>query len=213
MKNKSERPLIWKLVILGLVELGIVFLAVPHSWVMSVGESDRVSVVTWFGSGLEAKILSRASVWFKSAFIDTGIVAGINHFLFGQWDQNAANSFQLDDRGLSQWVSGRISTAWSAIYQGLYRVSEVATWLPYIIPVLIPLFADAWFRRQVNNWRFFSPSPAKHAVSVWTVYVSVIVFILFPLLPITFPAILPPLLLLILGAGVWVFASNLTKRF
>jgi hypothetical protein len=208
--EKKKRGLFWLVTALFLTELGIVFLAVPHSWVMTVGSYDRGFVYQWFGEGFEEKVLSDAVEWFNATFTNTGIQEATYDFLVGQW--NATGKVQIDDRGLKSLTEDRLDTVWAAMSVAFYRLSETSKWVVYMAPLLFAILIDGFAQREINKWRFFMPSPMVHYASRMAIITGFSLIVLIPFAPIPLYAPLLPVLIAIMGVFVWVAVTNLSKR-
>jgi len=209
----KKRGLFGTIIVLIVIEFAVVFLAVPTSWIKKIGEQDRSFTSTTLGVSYEKDILESASSWYLAAFIDTGVIEGVNNYLFDQWDRNAGESnIQFDDRGLSDLVKSRVNTMWSAMYIATYRVVEMWSWSVYLLPFLIPAIFDGFVRRAINKWRFFSPSPLKHHSAIMGMKFGMIIVILLPFLPIPFPVVFIPILFVFIGLMVSMFMGNLSKH-
>lgn len=212
----KERPFYMYLAYGLFFELLIVFLFIPESWVLSIGESDRALTAWVFGQEYELSILTMTSDVYTKVMIDTGVIETVNNFLFEQWDNtptpDGVQEFTFDDRGMSQYVENRVKITWSALYIAFYRLCETWTWLPYMLPVLIPGMMDGIVNRQVNQWRFFSPSPLLHTVALNSMRFGGALLILFPFLPTPFPVVFIPLILFVIVWMSSMFMGNLSKH-
>jgi len=209
-KNPSAKTIKGWIFIIVTMELALSFLAVPQSWIQSIGVSDRGLTALTLGAGYEKDILAIATHWYVVMFVDTHIIQSINNFLFAQWEHT--NQIPIDDRGFSQFVKNRLDATWAAIFIATYRLAETWSWLPYILPLGIPAIIDGITRRSINKWRYFSPSPLTHRACVNTTNICIIILILMPFAPFPFPVVLIPILLLALALAAMIFTGNLSKH-
>lgn len=209
----KKRGLFGTVVVLIVIELAVIFLAVPTDWVKKIGEQDRLFTSTTLGAAYEKDILDSASSWYLNAFIDTGVIKAVNNFLFDQWDKNEVEGgLPFDDRGLSDLVKSRVNTMWAALYIATYRLVEMWSWSVYLLPFLLPAIFDGFVRRAINKWRFFSPSPLKHHSAIMGIKFGIVFSILLPFLPIPFPVIFIPILFVFIGLMISMFMGNLSKH-
>jgi len=209
----KKRGLFGTVIVLIVIEFAVIFLAVPTSWVKNIGETDRVFTSSTLGETYEKDILEKASGWYLNAFINTGVIQAVNNYLFDQWEPNPEKAnLPFDDRGLGELMQSRINNMWAATYIATYRLAEMWSWTVYLLPFLLPAIFDGFVRREINKWRFFSPSPLKHHTSSMGIKFGIVLVILLPFLPIPFPVVFIPILFVFIGLMVSMFMGNLSKH-
>jgi len=210
VKEKRKRGFAWFVMALFLTELGIVFLVIPHAWVSRVGSYDRGFVYQWFGGDFEARVLRDAMSWFNALFVNTGIQDATYNFLIGQWDNS--QGVQIDDRGLGALTKDRLSTMWAAVSVAMYRFSEMAKWCALLLPLLFAVVVDGLTQREINKWRYFSPSPVVQHASTMTILMVSALGLLLPFAPVPLYAPLIPVLMVLALMTAWMALANMAKR-
>ncbi|WP_287961699.1 DUF4400 domain-containing protein [Alcanivorax sp.] len=207
--NRGGKGYLWFLAALFLTEIGIVFLVAPNSWVSRCFSWDRGFVYQWFGQGFEQDVLHQAASWYDALFEKTGIKQASYDFLINDWNNDG---LQIDDRGLSAWAAERLKTTWLAISLACYRFSQIWAWLVLLLPLLFGMVVDALTQREINKWRFFSPSALVHYSTHMAIGALASLLLLVPFLPLPMYAPAIPGGMVIVGAIGWVSIGNLGKR-
>lgn len=189
------------------LEIAAVLLFVPSAQVESYNAAERVAVASELGSQAEAHVVMTANSWYRATLMDTGFISAINAFLF---DTNSSESVM--QHGSTSYVRDRLGTFWRALYALYYRLALIWQWVPYLLPIAIPMLVDAIQERRVRQWRFSFVSPLTRSLATRAKLVVGSCLLGAMLLPVHVPALAYPILFAVLMVANWVWIANLQKR-
>jgi len=189
------------------LEIAAVLLLVPSHQVKSYNAAERAAVVADLGREAEAHVVETANTWYKATLIDTGFVDALDSFLF---DTGSPDS--VIQHGSTSYVRDRVGTFWYALYALYYRLALICLWVPYLLPIAIPMFVDAIQERRVRQWRFSYVSPLTRVLATRTKLAVGTLLLGAILLPFHVSALAYPILFAVLMVANWVWVANLQKR-
>lgn len=185
----------------------MVLLFVPSHVVERYNAAERAAVADDLGAAAERHVLVSAKSWYRATLIEPGFVAALNAFLF---DTESPASVQ--NYGATNYIRDRVAAFWRVAYAIYYRLSVIWLWIPYLLPVAIPVVIDAIQERRVRQWRFSYVSPLTRSLATRAKFVVVSILIVALMLPLHVPATAYPILFAVLMLANWVWVSNLQKR-
>lgn len=170
-------------------------------------ESERHLNALTLGAGIEAGMSLQAARIMNGWFVETGIYQKSMAMA-----DTRNGQIPMNWEKITSWLQDRLMIIWSITHVIIYRFFGFVVWLPFLGGLMVATSLDAWLTREKNKWRFTFTSPLKHAAgaksAAWSVF-AVGVALIFPF---TVPAIIPPILMLVIMVGSWVMVSNLHKR-
>lgn len=190
------------------LEFVAILLFVPSRVVAEYNAAERVSVAAQLGSAAEVRVIENANRWFRTTLIDTGMTAALNEFLFG----NETPAVTNPNESVTNYSRDRVATFWRMLYTGYYRVALIWLWLPYLLPLAIPVFIDAHMERKVRQWRFSFVSPMTRHIAARAGVALGIALGVSLMIPLHVPPLVFPFLFGALLLAVWVWVANLQKR-
>lgn len=208
---RRNRGPVATLIMLLLLEMGIVFLALPKDTLINARTAEAQSVASYLGQPTETQIKNMADNWFRVSFLSTGFMQATYNFLLNQWEGKEGD-LQLDDRGLSVLVDRRLDVFWLAMHYVYYRAATILVWIPYMLPVLFAAGIDGLLQREIRKWQFSFSSPAAHQAASKILFATGAVLVLIPFLPLALPPLAMPVLMGGASIAMWVHMANIQKR-
>jgi len=205
---EGRRPLWQWLAILLLNEIALVSLFLPGPTLEQLHARERQLLSAQMGEEAPELLGNWADQWFKRAFVDTGLVEASERFF--QRKENPRDPF--DDRGFGKWMHKRVEVMWLAVRYGLYRWGLLLIWLPLLLAAIAPVTLDALCRRDIRKYRFSYSSPLVHHNATRLLWVTIMLVVFLPLLPLAVPPLAIPGGLSMGLMGWWVYLANLQKR-
>lgn len=210
MAKRSQRGISvgWVIASAVVLEFMFILLFVPSARVAHYNTAERSSVAAELGTQAEGHVLASANEWFRTTLIDTGMTRALNEYLFGHYTPEISDP----NHAVSNYARDRVSTFWRMLYTAYYRLALLWLWVPYLLPLAIPVFIDAHMERRVRQWRFsfVSPMTRSLAARIGTVF-AVVLGVSF-MIPLHVPPLVYPFLFGALLMAVWMWVANLQKR-
>lgn len=200
------------MIALSLQILAIVIL-IPGNWTHKAVTKELALIRDGLGVETATWVQEKASSWYVSGFIETGIQDEAYRVLIPTEEQKQ-KSTGLESLG-DWWfpmVEDRLNGFFAALYQLLVRVALFAVWSPYMLLIFVPAIWDGWMMRSVKKTNFEYASPIIHRYGV-----RGIVFVVFSLgfvftLPIALDPRIIPIALIATAVLTGMIVSNLQKR-
>ncbi|KLC44584.1 DUF4400 domain-containing protein [Xanthomonas perforans] len=213
MAHRIEEALTtWKFIIIGcLCYLAAIALFASEGYVSKMLERERQLNYGVLGPGPAGHAESRAYAWYKTGFVDNGMVLGTLRIVTPEQGSDTTSAAANAVSPALEYVESRVRTMWLLVYQLLVRLSVTVMWWPYGVLIFIPVIIDALTQRRIASTNFSTPSPTMHIMAKSMVWVFLIgaVAIIFAPLPLN-PALTP--LLIMLGASAfWLSITMFAK--
>lgn len=210
-KRIEEAAKLWKYIIVAsLTFIAAIALFSSERYVSATLEKERQMNYSVMGQGPAGHAEARASAWYRSTFLDTGIV----HSSL----KAVTPTLSSEPTGLSKalagplrYIEGRMRTMWLLVYQLQLRVSILIMWWPYLFLIFVPVFIDALVQRRISATNFSTPSPTMHMIAKGLMWIFLIgsvgaVFAPFPL-----PPILTPIMAIMGASALWISMTMFAK--
>lgn len=94
----------------------------------------------------------------------------------------------------------------------VYRAMSLMVWGLVCIPFILAVSADGFYVREIRKESFIAQSPVRHKFGAWLVSTTMMFTLVWLFVPVALPPVIAPALMITLGAGLWVWVSNLQKR-
>lgn len=203
--------------IIGIVAIVVLHLIVfgflmRESWVEGAINYNRATLETAVGEDEAATAMKRAEEWFRSAFVDSGVIDS-SYYLFVPTKEERRRDWMLRDVAEPQFsfAESRLRALWGTIYLAFTRVSSALVWWPYLGFVIAPLFVDAWVRRRIRMSSFGFSSPVRHSWLRYSAFALVYAATVGVLVPFQISALSAPVFFLVCGALASVGFANYAK--
>ncbi|MGH0003625.1 DUF4400 domain-containing protein [Pseudovibrio ascidiaceicola] len=207
-----SKPFVWAMLALSLQILAIVIL-IPGNWTHKAVTSELALIESGLGEETANWVQDRASSWYVTAFIDTGIQEEAYRLLIPTAEQKR-RSVGLENMG-DWWfplVEDRLNGLFATIYHLLIRVSLFVVWSPYMALIFAPALFDGWMMRSVKQTNFQYASPVVHRYGVRGVAFVVFAMVFAFTLPIALDPRIIPVALILVAICLGLIVSNMQKR-
>lgn len=180
--------------------------------VRTVQEEARLNQ-TFYSDEASQRAEQRGTRWFKSMFIETGVMAH-SFDMFIPSEEAKAKSKGTEGLGdsLFAWVEGRIRAFWTIVWSTYTRLSTLMLWLPYLPLILIPFFVDGWAQRERRKHTFEFSSPVKYGYAMIAIGFLPLAFIAVVTAPFVLHPAVAPLMLFSMGLILRTATENFMKR-
>ncbi len=211
--EKKSFPYITVLLFVLISEVLIISAFAKYESIVAYGEKERLSISQWLGEKTELQIMSRSDEWYRSLFMDTGIVdSTLSYFLPEnginmKWD---AETYRREAE-LRNTIIERHRVIWSSIYLVLYRISNISNWFILLLPLIVPLVVDGWMKRECRKWEFAFVSPLYRKFGFKLVTIIAIILSIIAVAPVSVPALVIPIGIAVSSFGLWVAIVNTQK--
>lgn len=210
--------------------MGLAFLLLPLAGAKFIGSQigkQQAALPSVYGEVAAAHILDRGDRWFRTLFVDTGMVArsmaAAPKPVARVDDQTPAtkeaatpapamrlpgpSDSPAGDRIITHWIGG----GWSILYMGAIRLSALVSVLPLLLPMLVAILVDGETRRKLKWTAFGGTDPKRFIMGArlagWCGGLAVAsVFS-----PGALPVLATPVLLLLCGIGAALWTANQQK--
>ena len=158
-------------------------------------------------------ISEKATDWFKSGVVESGLLATIYSVLMPTESQ-IENSEGFE--GLSdQWggfVESRMEAIQILIYHVLLRSALLFNWMPFMLLLAVPAFYSGYNERQIKKTNFEYSSPFIHGMSLKAALVIVVGLVIIMFMPIAFNPIYLPALMMLFCVVLGISLGHFQKR-
>ncbi|NMQ06280.1 DUF4400 domain-containing protein [Candidatus Accumulibacter phosphatis] len=186
--------------VLGIV---VVWALIPSAAIRSAWVAERAGVYAVTGAG-EDVLFRRTLDDLQSSLASDfqGWLGDVRSIRRGPWDP----------AGFSDWLQGRVVVTWLWVGLIAYRLQVLMGWLLPGMPLTMAAYLDGQFVREIRKYAFVAQSPIRHSLAMRVLWIVLIGFVAWLILPLPMPAVLPPLLILAIAYALWLWVSNLQKR-
>lgn len=205
MKWEIEKHPITILTSALLLELVIVFILIPKTYIIQVGQYEEQALMSQLGQPTLEYVDTTAKEWFQQAFVDTKVLWTSYNMLF-PLEQSGFGD------GVDSWARSRFDTLWLTVYQAVFRLASFVIWLPYFVPLLVPCIVDGLLEREIRKYQFSLPSVFAHHGAYQFMIKLALGTIILPFAPFSTPPVVYPIAMGLLCLSVWIFFANLQKR-
>ncbi|WP_440986296.1 DUF4400 domain-containing protein (plasmid) [Xanthomonas sontii] len=199
------------IIIASLLYLAVIALFASEAYVARMLERERQMIYSLMGKNAAGNAEARASAWYRSAVLDTGVAATMLRFVSpdpgGDTKSGAARALG----GPLRYLEGRVRTMWLLLYQLLVRLSVTLMWWPYVVVIFLPTLVDALTQRRIASTNFSTPSPTMHMFAKGLLWLFLISSVCVLFAPIPLPPILTPALALLGAAAMWISMTQFAK--
>lgn len=209
MAGKSNIPGMTLLIMLHVI---LVLGFIGESWVSGALARERTANAGFFGESQAAYAETRASHWFSSLLVDTGISSALFGAMLPTEQYNDAISSSNAFNPFFAWWEGRLRTWWTLLYQAFLRISTAMLWMPYALFVVVPFIVDGAVKRKIKQTDFRMASPLQHRLNVLAIKSVVLGYAVLLFLPIALKPIFLPLLILLTGVALGNAVGHFAKR-
>jgi hypothetical protein len=211
--EKGNRSYLTWLAVGTLMLWAVVALVIPPETITKVIDSERHMYARHLGPTAEGVIRGHADRWFTDLAIDSGFRDATYNFMIGRHAEGESKGPKIDDRGLSQYTMRQLQSTWGAVYQAMYRIAGLMSWIPYLIPIVAAMIFDGICQWQIRQWRFSYASQTVHGYSARFMLVILFGCLTIPVLPVSITPWFAPLFIVSASTAGWVMAANMIKRF
>ncbi|QCF28131.1 DUF4400 domain-containing protein [Hydrocarboniclastica marina] len=192
------------------IELMLIATLIPGDWAQQAIEKEAAYIAN--SSGLEHRdfILGKATGWYTSATIETGMWQAVYDFLIPTEQQRAESAIQAD--WWFSFLEGRIESLQKSVYHTMTRFALLLSWLPYILIILLPAAWDGLMTWKIKKTNFDYSSPVIHRYSIKAGATIVAVVLLAFFAPVPIDPIYIPAALMIIAIIAGIAIGNLQKR-
>lgn len=196
-----------------MIQLTVLLVLVPSELTQRAVEKEAEYVQRSLGIHSQKWIKDKATNWYQTSLIDSGVYKSVYSHLIPTQEQKDASRGMEKMGGLwFDWVEGRLEAFGIIIYQFYTRLALLLMWLPYMLVLLIPALYDGAMTRRVKLTNFDYASPIVHRYSVRSVGVIVSGMSVLFLAPIAIDPIYIPVALMVSCVLLGLAVGNLQKR-
>ena len=203
----------WLILCLFIIEIVVLMVLLPGSWVNDSINREFVLVGQTYGEERQSWIKSKADSWYRYSIVESGLYDATYNLLIPTEAQKA-NSIGMENAGdpIFAWVETRIDAFADVIYSFYLRSALLLLWLPYMLILFLPALYDGAMSRKIKKTNFDYASPAVHRWGVRMIgVIAVGLFITF-LLPVVLHPLLLPASLGVCCVCIGLIGGNLQKR-
>lgn len=203
----------WMAVWLLVIELVLILVLIPGDMTMRAINTESEYVERSLGVQSRDWIHSRASDWYRSAIIDSGVYEQVQRaFIPTEAEKKASRGMERSWDFWFNWVQGRLDAITKIVYQFFSRLALAAIWAPYMLVLLLPAVFDGYMTWMIKRANFDYASPVVHRYSVRAVTgLACAMFVAF-FLPVAIDPIVIPLTLMAMCVLMGLSVGNLQKR-
>lgn len=212
-EKKSGGKVHW-LAWLILIEIGMVILVIPQSWLDTLTRSEAVQNRAQIGRVSGDWVEQRGAHLFEQSIVATGILESVRRFVLPT-EEEMANSRGMQNFGRHGWfpyVSGRLQAVEVAMRRMFSRLVMFYFWLPIAPLVVIPAVFDGMMTWRKRQYSFDYASPLVHgwaAKCAVTLTIGAVVALLWPT-PV--PALAFPMFYVAAGVCLQQMTAHTQKR-
>lgn len=210
----QEAALTWKYVLIAcLCYLVMIGLFASESYVSRMLERERQMIYSIMGQGPAGNAEARASRWYRTAFLDSGVVESSLRAITPVQPQpgsKTAGLARLMARPL-HYVEARIRTMWVLLYHLQLRISVTIMWWPYVVLIFLPVLIDGLTQRRISATNFSTPSPTMHMMAKSLLWLFLIGSVAVLFAPLPMPPVLTPIMALFGASAMWISMTKFAK--
>ena len=211
-KRIEEAAKTWKYIILGsLFYLALIALFASESYVGAMLNRERQLNYGVLGQGPAGHAEARASNWYESTFMSSGVVTSSLKFFAAGESQSSDGRLERTARPVLGYLESRVRTMWLLLYQLLVRISVAAMWWPYVIIIFTPVIVDAITQRRIASTNFSTPSPTMHVMAKSLVWMFLLGAVSLIFAPIPLNPVLTPALIILGASAMWLSMTMFAK--
>lgn len=196
-----------------MIQLAVLLVLVPSDLTQQAIEKETQYVQRSLGPHSQKWINDKATNWYQTSLIDSGVYESVyNHLIPTQAQKDASRGMEKMGGLWFDWVEGRLEAFGVLIYQFYTRLALLLMWLPYMLVLLIPALYDGAMTRKVKLTNFDYASPILHRYSVRGVWAIATGMSVLFLAPIAIDPIYIPVALMVSCVLMGLAVGNLQKR-
>ena len=195
-----------------LLILIVAMLLAPTGWLNKAAEHEHaMSIRTYSAESMEI-IDGRANRWYDALLVNTGIEKGLYDYV-NPTARRDAGKWDLDSRGFTEYMAGRVEAAMLLAFMMLRRISSIISWSPFLLLIAVPAAIDGYlmWRIKKHGYQWVSPTLHRYAWRAKAIIVFAVVAALFTPLPI--PPELLPITFSVFALALGLSISNMPKRY
>ena len=185
------------LLLLWIIQVAAVAVFASSTWLQEQIVQEKKSVQAFLGEDTARLISVKADDRFRQTFVDTEVVRHVHRFLIP--DESVPKH---GTEGLApwffEWLSDSLQTFWFVVYQAIYRLLLFSEWLPYLGILILAAGIDGLVERKIRKKNRGYANPVRYRAGIRLL----IVFSIVPLLYLTLPISVTPLLV-----PLWIFGA------
>jgi hypothetical protein len=185
------------LVLWGL-QIALVAVFASAKWIQAQIVKEKHSVQTYLGEDTATHISKRADESFQALFVDTEMVDGLYGYLIPD-----ASTPKHGTEGLApwffSWLHDSLQTFWWLAYQAIYRLFLFSQWMPYLGILLLAAFIDGLVERKIRIKTGEYANSVRYRAGIR----ALLILLVIPLLYLTLPISVPPLIV-----PIWIFCAS-----
>jgi hypothetical protein len=214
-KSGGEISISWLGAWVFLIQLLVILVFVPNTWLSKVYEKETGMLEETFGFQTSTHIVDKGNAMYSTAFIYSGVNAQVYNFFFPS-DADRRRSIGLENLGSNSWyplINSMGITVKIVLILLFQRLSQILTWLPFFVMVLLPALWDGYMTWKLKYYSFRYASPWFHRFAMHSIKLLIISLLIGFFLPLPIhPMILPIMILLVVPTVTIALISNLPKK-
>lgn len=210
-KRIEEAARLWKYIIgMCLMYIALIALFASERYVAGMLERERQLNYSVMGEGPAGHAEARASSWYRSVFIESGVVEASLRAVTPKTDGQLSGVAKALEVPL-RYIESRLRTMWLLIFQFQMRVSILVMWWPYVFLIFIPVLIDGIVQRRISATNFSTPSPTMHIMAKGMLWIFLIGSIGTLFAPFPTPPIITPVMICLGAAAMWISMTMFAK--
>jgi hypothetical protein len=183
------------LIVLWLMQAALVLLLINADWLQGQAHKERAAMAEHLGKEQYEHLRAHADELFTRWFVASGAIDSSYRSLLPDKQRHAT------DLNLApwffHWLERRIDAFWWLLDQALYRIQLLRAWGTYLALVALVACVDGLMQRQIKRSQHQAPSSDRYVLGRRLLFI----LIFLPLLYLSMPLSVAPLLVPLWGIG------------
>ncbi|MGI9295060.1 MAG: DUF4400 domain-containing protein [Pseudomonadales bacterium] len=181
------------------LQITLVAVFASSAWIQEQIAKEKDSVHAYLGGDTASHIGKRADESFQSLFVDTQVVDGLYGYLIPN-AKTPKHGTEVLAPWFFSWLDDSLQTFWWVAYQAIYRLILFSEWMPYLGILLLAAIVDGLVERKIRKKTGDYANSVRYRAGVRALLVLVII----PLLYLTLPISVSPLIV-----PIWIFSVSI----
>jgi hypothetical protein len=135
--------------VLWVLEVSVTSLGVNSQWIQGQAAAERERVHAYWGAADEEQIAKEADEDYQRWFVGSGIVAESYAAMLPRPHTSRADLTLAP--WFFSWLKVRLDAFWILVYQGVFRVRMIETWLKFLVLPIGAAALDGYVARQIKK--------------------------------------------------------------
>ena len=202
------------MLVLLLLQILVVGVLVPSDFIERQIQNERSMAESWLGQGVAEHVDQRTEAAYTTTLVETGIIQGVhNHLTVDERERGQSDGHSLE--GVAETVfpytESRLEVLWATLYQSFYRAHMILTWIPYLLPIWIPVIWQGVINRRIKQVSYGYASANRYHLSFMAVLLLLALIPFYLFAPVAVPPAFIPAWGMVLAAVMLVLITHFQK--